>query len=302
MKKLAVLTPTYNRSGYLKALFESLCHQTNMDFEWWIVDDGSTDGTEAVIQGFQAQAVFPIHYTYKENGGKHTALNVAIPRITSELTIIVDSDDTLTSEAVETIYSYHSKYANQPKLCGYVFHRKFSDGHISGKIFEPDEKIGSYIDVRINGDDTHADKAEVFYTKCLQEFPFPEYPGEKFLGEDTVWLPMGRSYDMVYINQAIYVFEYQDSGLTKNRRQHNIASPRGCMHRAALYMEWDIKLRYRIKGAMQYLIYGKFAGYRSRMLVSMTEHKHIVRLLFVPAMLLYIVWRHMYTANVSKEA
>lgn len=302
MKKLAVLTPTYNRSGYLKALFESLCHQTNMDFEWWIVDDGSTDGTEEVIQGFQAQAVFPIHYTYKENGGKHTALNAAIPRITSELTIIVDSDDTLTREAVETIYSYHSKYANQPKLCGYVFHRKFSDGHISGKIFEPDEKIGSYIDVRINGDDTHADKAEVFYTKCLQEFPFPEYPGEKFLGEDTVWLPMGRSYDMVYINQAIYVFEYQDSGLTRNRRRHNIASPRGCMHRAALYMERDIKLRYRIKGAMQYLIYGKFAGYHNRMLVSMTEHKHIVRLLFVPAMLLYIVWRHMYTANVSKEA
>lgn len=291
MKKLAVLTPTYNRSGYLKILFDSLCCQTNMDFEWWVVDDGSTDETRQIVQECQAQAGFPVHYIYKENGGKHTALNVAIPQITSELTMIVDSDDTLTGEAVETIYHYHNKYAGYPGLCGYVFHRKFPDGRISGKMFDPDEKIASYVDVRINGDDTHADKAEVFYTKCLQEFPFPEYKGEKFLGEDTVWLPMGRSYDMVYINKAIYIFEYQDNGLTRNRRRHNIASPRGCMHRATLYMERDIKLRYRLKGALQYLIYGKFAGYHLIELLTMTKYRLLATVLIVPASIMHAVWR-----------
>lgn len=291
MKKLAVLTPTYNRSGYLKILFDSLCCQTDMDFEWWVVDDGSTDETRQIVQECQAQAGFPVHYIYKENGGKHTALNVAIPQITSELTMIVDSDDTLTGEAVETIYHYHSKYTGYPGLCGYVFHRKFPDGRISGKMFDPDEKIASYVDVRINGDDTHADKAEVFYTKCLQEFPFPEYKGEKFLGEDTVWLPMGRSYDMVYINKAIYIFEYQDSGLTRNRRRHNIASPRGCMHRATLYMERDIKLRYRLKGALQYLIYGKFAGYHLIELLTMTKYRLLATVLIVPASIMHAVWR-----------
>lgn len=291
MKKLAVLTPTYNRSGYLKILFDSLCCQTDMDFEWWVVDDGSTDETRQIVQECQAQAGFPVHYIYKENGGKHTALNVAIPQITSELTMIVDSDDTLTGEAVETIYHYHNKYTGYPGLCGYVFHRKFPDGRISGKMFDPDEKIASYVDVRINGDDTHADKAEVFYTKCLQEFPFPEYKGEKFLGEDTVWLPMGRSYDMVYINKAIYIFEYQDNGLTRNRRRHNIASPRGCMHRATLYMERDIKLRYRLKGALQYLIYGKFAGYHLIELLTMTKYRLLATVLIVPASIMHAVWR-----------
>ena len=88
-----------------------------------------------------------------------------------------------------------------------------------------DEKIGSYIDVRVNGNDTGADKAEVFKTHCLKEFPFPEYPNEKFLGEDLVWVRMARKYEMVHINKAIYVGNYLEDGLTNNRRKHNIASP-----------------------------------------------------------------------------
>lgn len=294
MALLSVLTPTYNRAGCLATLFKSLCAQTNQGFEWWVIDDGSTDETKSVVRSFQTQSAFPIHYIYKENGGKHTALSAAIPQITSELTFIVDSDDALTRDAVETIYRYHNKYASHSELCGYVFHRKFPDGRISGKMFEPDEKIGSYIDVRINGDDTKADKAEVFYTKCLQEFPFPEYPGEKFLGEDVVWLQMGRKYNMVHINQAIYVFEYQSDGLTKNRRKHNIASPRGCVHRASLYMERDIKMRYRIKGAMQYLIYGKFAGYRFSELWESSHFKCLTLASVLPAALLYSMWKRNY--------
>lgn len=294
MKQLVVLTPAYNRSYSLKALFESLCRQTCLDFEWWVVDDGSTDNTKQAVEQFSVQTPFPIRYMYKENGGKHTALNVAIPQIESELTIIVDSDDTLTNDAVETIYRYHNKYAAYPGLCGYVFHRRFSDGSISGKWFEPDEQIASYIDMRINGDDTHADKAEVFCTRCLQEFPFPEYPGEKFLSEDVVWLQMGRKYQMVHINKAIYQFEYLGDGLTKNRRQYNIASPQGCMHRAALYMEKNIKLRYRLKGALQYLIYGRFAGYGFGELLTLTRYKLLAAVLTVPAALLYAVWRRSY--------
>jgi len=294
MIQLTILTPTYNRANGLKTLFQSLYAQTSKEFEWWIVDDGSTDNTAETVQSFITQTEFQIHYIHKENGGKHTALNAAIPQITTELTIIVDSDDTLTSDAVETIYHYHNKYAAYPRLCGYVFLRKFPDGQISGKLFEPNERIASYVDVRINGDDTHADKAEVFYTRCLQEFPFHEFPGEKFLGEDVVWLQMGRKYHMVHINQVIYLFEYLRDGLTKNRRRHNIASPQGCMHRAALYMEKDIKLRYRIKGALQYLIYGKFAGYSFPQLWKMSEFKCLTAASMLPAVLLYWNWKRIY--------
>lgn len=165
----------------------------------------------------------------------------------------------MTDDAVESILKIHKKYRSQNNICGYAFLRAFPDGKVNGKKFDVNEKIGSYIDVRVNGNDTGADKAEVFKTHCLKEFPFPEYPNEKFLGEDLVWVRMARKYEMVHINKAIYVGNYLEDGLTNNRRKHNIASPVGCMHRAEEFMESDLKTRYRIKGGLQYIVYGRFA-------------------------------------------
>lgn len=117
-------------------------------------------------------------------------VHVGVKQITSELTFIVDSDDKLVPDAIEMILQYHKKYKERKDLCGYSFLRRFPDGNINGKPFESDEKVGTYIECRINADDTQADKAEVFYTRCLKEFPFPEYRNEKFLGEDLVWIRM----------------------------------------------------------------------------------------------------------------
>ena len=191
--------------GELQSLWDSLQKQTVKDFEWLVVDDGSTDGTKNLITQLQEKSEFSIRYSYKSNGGKHTALNVGIQIICSELTFMVDSDDCVTDDAVESILKIRKKYKSQNKICGYAFLRVFPDGKVNGKKFDVDEKIGSYIDVRVNGDDTGADKAEVFKTHCLKEFPFPEYPNEKFLGEDLVWVRMARKYEMVHINKAIYV-------------------------------------------------------------------------------------------------
>ena len=270
---ITVLTPTFNRGGRLQSLWDSLQKQTVKDFEWLIVDDGSTDGTKDLITQLQEKSDFPIRYIYKSNGGKHTALNVGIQTICSELTFIVDSDDCVTDDAVESILKIHKKYRSQNNICGYAFLRAFPDGKVNGKKFDVDEKIGSYIDVRVNGDDTGADKAEVFKTHCLKEFPFPEYPNEKFLGEDLVWVRMARKYEMVHINKAIYVGNYLEDGLTNNRRKHNIASPVGCMHRAEEFMESDLKTRYRIKGGLQYIVYGRFAGVKICDLIRKSRHK-----------------------------
>lgn len=236
----------------------------------------------------QQSADFPVRYIYKENGGKHTALNVGVQQIASELTFIVDSDDTLVPNAIETIFEYHEKYGKQDKLCGYSFLRQYPNGEINGKPFVPDEKVGTFIDCRINANDTHADKAEVFFTKCLREYPFPEYNNEKFLGEDIVWIRMALKYQMVHINKAIYVGTYLDDGLTKNRRTNNIKSPYGCMERAKEFMRPELKLRYRLKGAMQYLIYGKFA--QEENLIAKAPDKLLVLAALVPSEVLYIWW------------
>ena len=287
---ITVLTPTFNRGGRLQSLWNSLQKQTVKDFEWLVVDDGSTDGTKNLITQLQEKSDFPIRYIYKNNGGKHTALNVGIQTICSELTFIVDSDDCVTDDAVESILKIHKKYRSQNNICGYAFLRAFPDGKVNGKKFDVDEKIGSYIDVRVNGDDTGADKAEVFKTHCLKEFPFPEYPNEKFLGEDLVWVRMARKYEMVHINKAIYVGNYLEDGLTNNRRKHNIASPIGCMHRAEEFMESDLKTRYRIKGGLQYIVYGRFAGVKVVDLIRKSRHKVLATVCTPGGLFLHSRW------------
>lgn len=287
---ITVLTPTFNRGGGLQSLWDSLQKQTVKDFEWLVVDDGSTDGTKNLITQLQEKSDFPIRYIYKNNGGKHTALNVGIQTICSELTFIVDSDDCVTDDAVESILKIHKKYRSQNNICGYAFLRAFPDGKVNGKKFDVDEKIGSYIDVRVNGDDTGADKAEVFKTHCLKEFPFPEYPNEKFLGEDLVWARMARKYEMVHINKAIYVGNYLEDGLTNNRRKHNIASPIGCMHRAEEFMESDLKTRYRIKGGLQYIVYGRFAGVKVVDLIRKSRHKVLATVCTPGGLFLHSRW------------
>ena len=287
---VTVLTPTFNRGGGLQSLWDSLQKQTVKDFEWLVVDDGSTDGTKDLITQLQEKSDFPIRYIYKSNGGKHTALNVGIQTICSELIFIVDSDDCVTDDAVESILKIHKKYRSQNNICGYAFLRTFPDGKVNGKKFDVDEKIGSYIDVRVNGDDTGADKAEVFKTHCLKEFPFPEYPNEKFLGEDLVWVRMARKYEMVHINKAIYVGNYLEDGLTNNRRKHNIASPIGCMHRAEEFMEPDLKTRYRIKGGLQYIVYGRFAGVKVVDLIRKSRHKVLATVCTPGGLFLHSRW------------
>lgn len=287
---ITVLTPTFNRGGVLRSLWESLQKQTVKDFEWLVVDDGSTDGTKNLITQLQEKSDFPIRYIYKSNGGKHTALNVGIQTICSELTYIVDSDDCVTDDAVESILKIHKRYRSQNNICGYAFLRAFPDGKVNGKKFDVDEKIGSYIDVRVNGDDTGADKAEVFKTHCLKEFPFPEYPNEKFLGEDLVWVRMARKYEMVHINKAIYVGNYLEDGLTNNRRKYNIASPIGCMHRAEEFMETDLKIKYRIKGGLQYIVYGKFAGVKVIDLIRKSKYKILATVCIPGGLFLHSRW------------
>lgn len=290
---LTIITPTYNRRE-IENLWKSLQNQTCGNFEWLVVDDGSTDNTKDFIEQIQAVSNFSVRYIYKENGGKHTALNVGIATIKNELTFIVDSDDCLTPNAVESIYEIHDKYKGREEICGYSFLRMFPNGIVNGKKFPSDELVGSYIDVRINGNDTHSDKAEVFLTEYLREFPFPEYSGEKFIGEDIVWVRMARKYQMVHINKAIYIGKYLEDGLTNNRRKNNIASPVGCMHRAEEFLKPDINLRYRLKGGLQYIIYGRFAGMSTRKLIKNSCYRWVVVPCIIPGLFLYWYWKRIY--------
>lgn len=291
---LAILTPAYNRKEMLKRLYTSLKEQTCGDFVWLVVDDGSTDGTEEEVKGWMELGEIKIGFIRKENGGKHTALNVGICQIEEELTFIVDSDDYLTKDAVETVLAYGEKYREkkkEKKLCGYCFLRHYSDGKVNTAYFPKDEYIGNYVETRINGN-IGGDKAEVFYTSILREFPFQEYPGEKFMPEDAVWIAMSQKYDMVHINKGIYICDYLEGGLTRTGRAMKIYSPKGMMLRSRLFMnDKRVCLKIKIKMALLYCIYSRFAGIGIREAADELNRKALFYLSYVPAIVIYRRWK-----------
>ena len=239
---LAIITPTYNRAHTLGQLYQSLVGQSCQAFTWMIIDDGSTDETEELVQEWLGQAKIRLTYAKKENGGKHTALNTGIKMIAETLTFIVDSDDYLTPDAVATVYYYADKYdqlRHVQNLCGFSYLRHDSQGKVNTAYFRKAEETANYVDIRINGN-IGGDKAEVFYTDTLKEFPFTEYPGEKFMPEDAVWIAMSQKYDMVHINKGIYICDYQEGGLTRTGRAMKVNSPRGMMLRSALFIKLEV--------------------------------------------------------------
>lgn len=253
MSLVTVITPTYNRAHLLGNLFESLQRQNSRNFEWLIVDDGSTDNTEYVVQRFTESADFSVRYLRKQNGGKHTALNFGIASIDTVLTFIVDSDDTVLPEGIAVIEQFYDKYKDVEGIGFFAFLKSsMSNGTVLK--MPKDEFVGSYIEERIRKN-RPGDMAEVFLTKALREFPFPEFPGERFLSEDVVWIPMGMKYKTVFINIPIYQFEYLDDGLTKNDKRHKFQSPLGSMMRGKLLMTRQCGFIANVRGAILYDCY-----------------------------------------------
>jgi len=100
---ITILTPTYNRKHTLRRAYDSLINQTNKDFEWLVIDDGSKDDTKELIDEFISENKITIKYFFKENGGKHTALNFGTNKAKGELVLILDSDDYLSNDAIELV-------------------------------------------------------------------------------------------------------------------------------------------------------------------------------------------------------
>ena len=190
MSNITVLTPAYNRGKLLEKLYESLCAQDCKDFEWLIVDDGSTDDTSERVEQMKQTADFPISYHKKENGGKHTALNYAYQFIKAPLTFIVDSDDSLTVDAISCVNEIYKKYKNESDLCGFSFLRGKPDGgYLSTSGVPQDGMKESYVECRINRN-IGGDMAEVWLS--LIHISFGKYDVVHIHAEGPAffaWLP-----------------------------------------------------------------------------------------------------------------
>jgi len=215
-KMITVFTPTYNRAHLLPRLFQTLKTQSVQDFEWIIVDDGSSDDTEAVIKQFQAEHMsFPIRFYRQKHGGKHRAINLAVKLAKGSYFFVVDSDDWLPDNAIALLVSWLKEIQGIPKLCGVAGQKALSDGKSVGHSFEHE----GYVDASsLERKKLHieGDKAEVFDVEVLKAHPFPEFDGEYFVTEAACWNAIAADgYKLRWHQEPIYYCEYLEDGLTK---------------------------------------------------------------------------------------
>lgn len=289
---VTVVTPTYNREKEINNLYNSLCMQTVQDFLWLIIDDGSTDNTEKFVKSLDKDSqTFQIKYIKKDNGGKHTALNMAFEIVNTELLFIVDSDDVLTSQAIEIVINDWGKYRDR-QLCGISYLRGYPNGSPIGDLFPKDYLVDGFSTVRINRH-IEGDKAEVWATRFLKGFRFPVFSDEKFIGENYIWIQVSKLANMLFRNKVIYQTQYLEGGLTKLGRPLRIKCPHGGMASSLVVMASEFNFKDRVKNGILYACYSFFAKISWREKYNM-PYKGLLTLCMPFGFCLYLYWKNKY--------
>ncbi len=248
---ITVFTPTYNRAYVLTNLYESLCCQTYLDFEWLIVDDGSSDETEFLVERFLKESVIHIRYFKVPNGGKHRAINFGVKKACGELFFIVDSDDYLTANALERIAFYYEPVRDIDEFAGVSGLRIFPNGEIISKGKNSSTVLDcSRLDLTFKYKFV-GDIAEAYKTKVLKQYPFPDYIGEKFCSEGVVWTRIALKYKLRFFAEGIYVCEYLSDGLTHSKVKLYRNSPQYTM---LVYRQGCTCKAYPLKWRVRYAI------------------------------------------------
>ena len=235
---ITVFTPTYNRGYILHRLYESLCRQRFHDFEWIVVDDGSTDNTPELLRECCREERINLRVFHQENSGKHIAINKGVQEARGELFFIVDSDDYLSDNALETMWRYYQDIRDDARFVGLSGVRATPDGkRIGGEV--DFETLDCHIMDFFCKYHYQGDMAEAYKTSVMRRFPFPVIPGEKFCCESLIWNRIAQVGVLRYTNEKWYICEYRPDGLTAHITQVRMRSPRYAM---LLYAE---QARYR---------------------------------------------------------
>lgn len=226
MKTLTVFTPTYNRAHTLGRTYKSLCQQTCKDFEWMIIDDGSTDNTYELVQRFIEDQNIQIRYIHKENGGLYTGYNTAYLNINTILNVCIDSDDLMPDNAVELILKTW-KERGSDKYAGIIGLDYYLDSNkpIGGK-FPENLKECFYLDLythRIH----RGDSKLVMRTDFMKEVaPQIGFEGEKDFNPVYMLLQVCDKYPLIVLNENLCYVEYLQNGMSSNMFKQYINSPR----------------------------------------------------------------------------
>lgn len=235
-----IFTPTYNRAHTLSRVYESLKRQTFRDFEWLIVDDGSTDNTRELVEGWQREMLIPIRYFWQANEHKKTALNRGVKEAAGELFLTLDSDNEAMPDGLKILNRH---WSNIPESERHGFSAVTGlcideNGGIIGERFPEDVFDSNSLEIfhrfRITGDKSGFQKTEL-----LRQFPFPE-DVNGHVPEGIIWSRISVKYKTRYVNDPVKRVHF-DAGesITRTASSHNVhADGHALWTREVLCNEW----------------------------------------------------------------
>jgi glycosyltransferase involved in cell wall biosynthesis len=210
--RFTVLTPTFNRARCLQRVYESLCAQTFRDFEWVIVDDGGADGTRELVA--QWKPFFPIRYTWKPNGGMHTAINAGVQQAAGEFVLLMDDDDYCVPHALERFDDRWKQISNPDRFAFLVGICYREDGKtILGSRLPRD-----YVDAFTVGEKIalcQTDRWGICRADVFRQFPYPEFKNERFIDLGVVQNRIMKKYAARFFDEPLQIHHYLPDGLTK---------------------------------------------------------------------------------------
>ena len=228
--KISVLTATYNRAKLLDKLYASLLINSNscpnIELEWLIMDDGSTDNTKTICENYMLEKLINVKYFYQENQGKMCAINNLVEKATGDLIIECDSDDYFTKDAFRIITDSLIKCEDMRNIYGLVFLKYDQNGNNMGNNFLKNEFHSTMFDLYFKEKIT-GEKAIVFNAKIRKKFKYELEQNEKFVTEARMQHKMDLQYEVVCFNKPIMICEYKKDGYTKNINKQFTKSPYG---------------------------------------------------------------------------
>ncbi|MEI5907747.1 glycosyltransferase family 2 protein [Bacillus spongiae] len=252
MKQLTVFTPTYNRAYCLHKCYESLKQQTNKNFIWLIIDDGSTDNTKDLVTKWVNEQEIQIVYHWQENVGMHGAHNTAYELITTELNVCIDSDDYMPSDAVEKILSFWKEYGSS-KLSGMIGLDANVNGDIIGTKLPKNREASTLFDL-YNEHGVKGDKKLVYRTELTKKYPYPIFMNEKYVGLAYKYYMLDKEYELLLMNEVLCCVEYLPDGSSLNMLQQYKKNPKGfSFYRKELMKLPFASMSYKFRQAIHYV-------------------------------------------------
>ena len=283
--KISILTPAYNRGEKLNKLYTSLLvnNNSNVDIEWLVMDDGSTDKTKYIVTNFIKQNIINIKYYYQENKGKMAALNNLVRYATGDVIIECDSDDYFTVGAFDTIAKYENKLTDG--IYALVFLKYDQDGNNMGNNFPENlhrsDMFSLYFRENVTGE-----KALVFNSYIRKQFEYKLEADEKFVTESRMYHQMDLEYDVICINEPIMICEYQKDGYSKNIQKIFKENPLGYYEYFKEILEMDltgVTLKKKLYIYKHYILFSVLAE-RNHAIRNVTGvlNKIIVAIMLIP--------------------